>query len=162
MQPREDERREVPDRFLGTELAQAAAGEPAADGERQRDELAVDERRQADHRADDGAGIGPGNEPGEERAFEREVRRLVVEQQPRGHAGGERHAEREHEDQAVGPVAAFEDQDVAEPAVADEHGRQRGHDRELHDQRREQHLLGGEELSGSGMLDLLDLIGRVN
>ena len=44
----EDERREVPDRFLRTELAQAAAGEAAADREGQRDDLAVDERRQAD------------------------------------------------------------------------------------------------------------------
>ena len=45
----EDERREVPDGFLRTELAEAAAGEAAADGERQRDPLAGAERRQADH-----------------------------------------------------------------------------------------------------------------
>ena len=32
----EDERREVPDGFLRAELAQAAAGEPAADGEGER------------------------------------------------------------------------------------------------------------------------------
>ncbi len=146
MKAGEDERREVPDRFLRAQLAQAAAGEPAADGERQRDELAVGERRQADHRADDRAGIRPGDQPGEERAFERQVGRLVVQQQPRDHAGRQRNAEREHEDQPVGPAAPLEDQDVAEPPVPHQHGRQRGHDGELDDQRREQDLLGGQEL----------------
>ena len=38
----EEERREVPDRFLRADLAQAAAGESAADGEGQRDPLAGD------------------------------------------------------------------------------------------------------------------------
>src|ERR687890_1454363 len=44
----EHERGEVPDRFLRTELAQAAAGEAAADGEGEGDELAREERRQRD------------------------------------------------------------------------------------------------------------------
>ena len=72
---------------------------------------------------------GPAIEPGEERAFERQVGGVVVEQQPRGDAGGERDAEAEGEDQAIGPVAALEDQDVAEPAVPHQHRRQRGHRR---------------------------------
>ena len=38
--------------------------------------------------ADDGAGVGAGDQAGEKRAFEREVGGVVVEQQPRGHAGG--------------------------------------------------------------------------
>ena len=60
----EDERREAPDRLLRTQLAQAAAGEPASDRERQRDELAVDQRRQAHHRADDRApAYGPAITP---------------------------------------------------------------------------------------------------
>ena len=117
--------------------------------------------------ADGGAGVGPGDQPGEKGALEREVGGVVVEQQARRHAGGERHAERQGEDQAVGPVAPLEDQDVAEPAVADEHGRQGSHDRELDDQRRQQHLIGGGKVgpglaSGIRPGDLLDLIGRVN
>ena len=46
----EEERREVPDRFLRADLAQPAAGKAAPDGEGQRDPLAGDERRDADHR----------------------------------------------------------------------------------------------------------------
>ena len=41
MKAGEDERREVPDRLLRAQLAQAAARETASDRERQRDELAV-------------------------------------------------------------------------------------------------------------------------
>ena len=107
------------------------------------------------------AGVGPGDQPGEKRAFERQVGGVVVEQQPRGDAGGQRDAEGQREDQPVGPVAALEDQDVAEPAVADQHGRQGGHDGELDDQRRQQHLLGGEELRSWHRI-YIDLIGRVN
>ena len=80
----EDERREVPDRFLRAQLAQAAAGEAAADGERQRDALAGDERRHADHQPPTIApAYGPAMRPGEERAFERQVGGVVVQQQPR-------------------------------------------------------------------------------
>ena len=146
MKTAEDERREAPDRLLRTQLAQAAAGEPASHGERQRDELAVDERRQAHHHADDRAGIRPRDHPGEERAFERQVGRLVVQQQTRDHAGRQGNAEREHEDEPFVPPAPFEDQHVPEPPVPHEHGRQRGHDRELDDQRGEQDLLGAQEL----------------
>ena len=54
---REDEGREMPDRFLRTQLAQPAAGEAAADREGQGDPLAVRQRRQADERADGDSGI---------------------------------------------------------------------------------------------------------
>ena len=75
----EDERRELPDRFLRARLAQAAAGKAAADGERQRDELAGDERRSGDQQADERAGVRTGDQPGEERAFERQVGGVVVQ-----------------------------------------------------------------------------------
>ena len=44
----DEERREVPDLFLGADLAQAAAGESAADSEGQRALLAGERGRQAD------------------------------------------------------------------------------------------------------------------
>ena len=135
----------MPDGFLRTQLAESTAGKAAPDGERQRDDLAVEERREAGHRAYRRAGVRPGDEAGEKSAFETEVRGVVVEEQPSRDAACQRHAERQSEDQAVGPIAAFEDQDVAEASVPDEHRRQGRHDGELHDQRREQHLLGGEK-----------------
>src|SRR4051812_26892180 len=49
MQVREEQRGEMPDRFLRTELAKAAAGESATDREGQGDEFARDERWNADH-----------------------------------------------------------------------------------------------------------------
>ena len=70
---------------------------------------------------------GPGDQPGEERAFERQVGGVVVEQHARGHPRRERHGEAQREHQPVGPVALLEDQDVAEPAVARQHRRQRRH-----------------------------------
>ena len=140
----EDERGEVPDRFLGAQLAQAPAGKPAADRERQRDDLSVEERRHADHDADRGAGVGAGNQPREIGPFQAQVGGAVVEEQPRGDARREGDAEKGHEDQTVGPVAAFEDEDVAEPPVADEHRGQGGHRRELHDERCQEDLLGRE------------------
>ena len=42
-----------------------------------------------------------------------------------------------------GQRSPLEDQDVPEPPVPHEHRRQRGHDGQLDDERREQHLLGG-------------------
>ena len=112
--------------------------------------------------ADDGAGVRPGDQAGHERPFEREIRRVVVRSSRDATPAVSGTPSASANDQAVGPVAALEDQDVAEPAVSDQHGGQRRHDGELHDQRREQHLLGGEKLSGRASLDLLDLIGRVN
>ena len=96
--------------------------------------------------ADDRAGVGAGNQAGEERAFEREVGRVVVEQQPRDDAERERDGQAEREREAVGPVAALEDQNVPEPPVARQHRRQRGHDGQLADQCGQQELLGGEQL----------------
>src|SRR3954463_11525725 len=49
MQVGEEQRGEMPDRFLRTQLAKAAAGESATDREGQRDEFARDERGNADH-----------------------------------------------------------------------------------------------------------------
>jgi hypothetical protein len=121
-------------------------GEAAADGEGQGRELAAEDRRRSDHDAHHGAGVRAGDEAGQEGAFERQIGRLVVEQQPRRHPGRERDAEREREHEPVGPVPALENQDVAEPVVADEHGRERGHGGQLDDQRRQQNLLSGKEL----------------
>ena len=83
-----------------------------------------------------------------ERALEAEIGGLVIEQQPRADAGGQRHAEEQDEDQAIGPVAALEDQDVAKPAVPHQHRRQRGHDREFDDERGQQDLLEPELRAG--------------
>ncbi len=141
----EDEWREVPDRFLGTQLAQAAAGESAADGEGEGDDLAVEDRGQAGHRADGRAGVGSGDQTCQERAFQAQVGCVVIQQEPGGDAAGRGHAERQGEDQPVRPVAAFEDQDVAKAPIPDEHRGQGGHHGQLDDQRREQHLIGGEE-----------------
>ena len=82
VQLREDERGEVPDVFLvRARLAKAAAREPAADGEKQRDELAGEHRRRGDHQADDGARVRAGDEAREKRTLEREIGRVVIEQQ---------------------------------------------------------------------------------
>ena len=69
-----------------------------------------------------------------------------MQEEPRRDAGrqGDRKAERKH--QPIGPCATLEDQDVAEAPVAHKHRRQRRHDGELDDERRQQDLLGGEEL----------------
>ena len=86
VQIREEQRREVPDRFLRTDLAQAAAGKSAADGKRQRDPFTGDERRDSNHRTDDRAGVGTGEQAGEERSGERQIRGVVVDQEPRDDA----------------------------------------------------------------------------
>jgi hypothetical protein len=130
----------VPDRFLRADLAEAAAGEAAADGEGQRDPFAGEHRRQADHDPDERPGVRPGDEAGEERSFERQIGGVVVQQQPRHDAAGERNPEAEREGQAIGPGAALENEDVAETAVANQHRRQRRHHRELDNQGRQQHL----------------------
>ena len=79
MQAGEDKRRELPEHVLGAQLAEPAAGEPAADGEGQRDELAGEQRRDADHRADREAGVRAVDEAGEKRTFEREIAGLVAQ-----------------------------------------------------------------------------------
>ena len=104
----------------------------------------LNERRDADHQADRRAGVGAGNQARQKRALQAQVGGAVIEEQPRDDAGGERDPEERHEDQAVGPAAPLEDEDVAEAPVADEHRGQGGHGRELHDERRQEHLLGRE------------------
>ena len=98
---------------------------------------------------DEGAGVRSGDESGQKRAFEREIGGVVAEQQARGDAGGERNAQAEREQQPVGPGAALGNQDVAEAVVPNQHGRQRGDDRDLDDQRRQQKLIGRQELSAA-------------
>ena len=131
----------MPDRFLGTQLAQPAAGEAAADCKRQRAPFADRQRQRARHHADGRAGVRARDQSREERTFERQVGGVVVEQEAREDAGRQRNAEAERERHPVGHRAALENQDVAEAAVPDEHRRQRGHHRELDDERCEQHLL---------------------
>src|SRR6058998_3014974 len=114
MQRREDERREMPDRLLWTELAQAAAGKTAPDGERQRHPFPV-ENRSGPHRR---AGVRTCNQTREKRSLEREIRGIVIEQEPCGHAGRERNPEAERKRQAVGPEPPLENEDVPEPAIA--------------------------------------------
>ena len=104
---------------------------------------------------------GPAMRPARNDAFERQVGRAVAEQEPRRHAESQRNAKKEDKNEPVGPVAAFEDEDVPEAPVPHQHGRQRGHHGQLHDERREQQLLGEKEV-GTGHVDLLDLIGRLN
>ncbi len=61
-QRREHERREVPDGFLRTQFAEAAAGEAAADGKRQGNEFTGDERGTRNGGPDNGAGVGSANQ----------------------------------------------------------------------------------------------------
>ena len=142
-QAEEHERREAPDVFLGADLAEASAGEAATDGKGESAILAGEEAWQPHAGADDGARVGARDETRQERAFEREVGRLVVQQQARRDAGGERDDETGGEHQPIGPVALLEDEDVAETPVTDEHRGQRRHHRQLDDERREEELLGG-------------------
>ena len=125
---------------FGHTSPQPAACEAAAHREGERDGLAGDERRNAEERADDGAGVGPGDETGEERSRQRQVGRVVAEQQPRRHAPRQRDSEGEREDEPLPPCALLGQQDPPELAEPHQHRGQRGHDRELDDQRRQQDL----------------------
>ena len=113
---------------------------------------------QGDGGADDRAGIGTGDQPGEQRALEHQVGGVVVEQDARRDAERQRDGQTEREGEAIGPVAALEDQDVAEAPIARQHRRQRCHDGELADQRRQQELLGGEE---RGAFSIRPVSGRL-
>jgi hypothetical protein len=143
MQVDEEQRREMPDRFLGTQLAESSPGEAAANRERQRDPLAGDECGDAGHRPDDRAGVRSRQQPGEKGSREREVGRLVVQQHTRDNPGGERQAEAGGEDEPLGPVALFGQENAAEPGEPDEHRGEHRHDGQLYHQGREQNLLGG-------------------
>ena len=132
----------MPDRFLRAQLAQPAPGEAAADGERQRDDLAVGERRHADQQADNRAGVRARDQADDERPFEREIGRVIVQKEPRGDAGCQRQAEGERQNEPIAPAAALENQNVAEAPVPDQHRGERRHDGQLHHERRQEHLLG--------------------
>ena len=146
VQAHEDERREVPDRLFRAQLAEAATGEAASDGKRQRDEFAPNERRQPDEGADGDAGIRAIDQARQKRPFEREVGGVVPEQQARGHARRKRDAEAEGEHQAIRPRPMLENEDVPEAPEPRQHRRRGRHDRELDDERRQEHLLGREKL----------------
>ncbi len=123
MDAREHERRELPEDVLRAQLAQAAAGEAAADGEKRRAPLAGEERGDADHCADDDAGVGAVDEPGDKCAFECEIRGVVAEQEARGDAHRQQQAEAQCERQAIGCGALLEDEKVPESAETHENRR---------------------------------------
>ena len=102
MQAGEDKRRELPEHVLGAQLAEPAAGEPAADGEGQRDELAREERRNADHRTDCEARVRAVDQAGQKCAFEREIAGLIPQEQARHHPQRQQAAEAQGEGEAVG------------------------------------------------------------
>ena len=136
----------MPDQLLRAQLPQSAAREAAPDRKGQGDELAADERRQADERADGDAGIGPVDQAREERAFEGQIGGVVAEEESRHDARRQQDAEAEGEEQAIGPGPVLEDEDVPEPPEPRQHRRRSRHDRELDDECGQEHLLGGEKL----------------
>ncbi len=105
----------------------------------------TNERRKPKHAANGCAGVGAGDEAREERAFHRQVRGVVVQQQTRTHAGRQRDAEAEGEDQPIRPGAPLEDEDVPEPPVSHQHRRQRRHDGHFDQQRRQEEVLGRQQ-----------------
>src|SRR6187200_2700243 len=82
----EEQRREVPDRFLRANLAKAATRKPAADRKWKRDPFTGDEWRDSHDRPDDGTGVRAGKQAGEKGAGERQIGGVVVDEQPRDHA----------------------------------------------------------------------------
>ncbi len=127
----EEQRREMPDGFLRADLAQAAAGEAAPDGERQGNPFTGDERRHAHHRPHDRAGIGAGQKAREERAGERQIGGVVVEEQAREHAGRQWKAEAARENQPLRPIPLLGQQNPSKPGKPHQHGCQHRHDGEL-------------------------------
>ena len=81
MEVDEEERRKVPDRFFGANLAEAAAGKSASNGKGQRDPLIGEERRDAHHGAHDRARVRAREQAGEKRACQRQVRGVVVDEE---------------------------------------------------------------------------------
>ncbi len=144
-QVNEDQRCELPNGLFGTCLAHPAAGKPCADGDENRDELASDERWDADQQSHRGAGIRPGDQPREKGPLKRQVRCVVVEEDPGDHARRQRQADGQGENQAVGPSAPLEDEDVPELPETSKHRGQHRHEGKLDDEGRQQELVGGEE-----------------
>jgi hypothetical protein len=131
--------------LFGARLAKTSAGEAAADRERKSAPFACEERRHRDGAAHDGACIRAGDEPGEKRTFQHQVGGVVVQKQARHDTHRQRNGQAERECQPVGPIAALEDQDVAEAVVTGQHRGERRHDRQFADERGEQELLCGEQ-----------------
>jgi hypothetical protein len=80
-----------------------------------------------------------------ERTGERQIGRVVTKQDSRGNPGCQRNAECARKNEAFGPVPLLGQQNLTKTAESDQHGGQNGDHRQLHDERREEVLLGGEE-----------------
>jgi hypothetical protein len=116
--------------------------QPTANGIAQ---LTGHEGGNADQEADQRASIGTGDQPRQKRALQGQVGGVVVEEQAEGDARHQRHGQRQSEHQPIDPPAPLEDEDVAEPPVAGQHGGQHRHHGQLDDERREEELVRGEE-----------------
>ncbi len=145
MEVGEDERREVPDGVLGADLAQAAAGEAAADRERDGAVLPGEGAGQADHQADQRSGVGPGQEPGQERPGQDQVGGVVAEQDAGDGPGEQGNAERSGEGEPFRPVALLGQEQPPEAPEPGEHRGQRRHHGELRQHREDEELLVREE-----------------
>ena len=106
----------------------------------------MEERRHADHDADERAGVRAGEEAREEGARQRQVGGVVVQHEPPDDPGRQRQAQAGREDQPLRPVAFLGQEDAPEPGEPHQHRRQRRDDRELGHERVEQDLLGRERL----------------
>ena len=142
----EDERRELPEDILGAQLAEAAAGEPAADGERQGDEFLREERGDADHHPDGEPRVRAVDQARQKRAFEREIGGLVAQNETRHHAQRQQAAQAQGEGEPVGRRPLLEDQEVPKPAEPHQNRRRGRHHGQFHHQRREQHLVRRESI----------------
>ena len=149
----EDKRREVPDLFLvRAGFAQAAAGEAAAHGEEQRDELVAEKGRDSHHEPDNRPRVRPCDQSGKKGALERQIGGVVVEQNARRDSRGQGYAKAERKQEALGPCPPLRDQNVTKPVVPHEDRGKRRDDRDLDDQGRQEKLIGRYEHLGSGIL----------
>ena len=144
VQAGEDKRRELPEHVLGTQLAKAAAREPAADGEGQGDEFVREERRDADHDANCEPRVRTVDQARQKRAFERQVGRLVAQEQARDDAERQEASEAQGEGEPIRRRPLFEDEEMPEPAESHQNRRRGGHDGQFHQQRGEQQLVRRE------------------
>ena len=138
----------MPDGFLGTNLAKAAASEAAADRKRERDEFATDERRDAHDRADDGPRVRARQQSGQKRSCEREVGCVVINEQSRDDPSGQRNTEARGKDQAFGPIPLLGEENPAKPRKSHQHRRQHRDNRHFDDERRQEELPGRQRFRG--------------
>ena len=140
----------MPDGFRRADLAQAAAGETAADRKGQRAPLArgSKQRWDAEQDPDDRARVRSGEQTREKCARERQVERLVIEEQARDDTDHQRKPETRGEDKALGPVALLGQQDAPEPRKPDQHRRQDGAHGEFRHQGVQENLLADEARLG--------------